>query len=177
MSLIDSAYFTGEINIPLGTYNTVTEAISRHEADILRQLLGYDLSKLVAAYANPRSDQRIIDLVEGKEYTVSGYKVKWNGLANSEKISLLAYYVYIQYATEKSLPWTNTGFIAPSVEGGGTVSGAFVLQGISNKLRELAGYACQDALAPSLYNFLINHQSDYPEWVFNEYNLLNAFDL
>jgi len=177
MSLIDSTYFTGEISIPLGTNNTLSESITRHEADILRQLLGYDLAKLVVAYANPGSDQRIIDIVEGKEYTVNGYTVKWNGLVNTEKVSLLAYYVYMQYTQEKSNPFTNVGFIAPSVEGGGAVSGAFVIQGISNKLRELAGYACQDALAPSLYNFLINHQSDYPEWVFNEYGLLNAFDL
>lgn len=177
MSLIDSTYFVNDINIPLGTNNTVTQQIARYERDILIQLLGYDLAKLVIAYNSSTSPQRIKELVEGKEYTEGDYTVKWNGLINSEKVSLLAYYVYIQYAKGTASPLMNVGTVKPAIEGGAVVSPAGKIQEAGYKLRELAGYECQDILAASLYNFMMNQLSTYPEWLFNEFVPYNAFGI
>lgn len=178
MSLLDAKYFSRvDCNIPQGTYNTITETISRYERDYLIQILGYELYKLVAAYAKPGSDQRIIDIVEGKEYTVGEYTVKWNGLTNTEKVSPMAYYCFIQHIRDNAVRYQNTGAVVQTVENGVVISPGVLIQRASLSCRELTGYAGQDALAPSLYNFLTNYVSDYPEWVFNEYGLENMFDL
>ncbi len=177
MSLIDSTYFVLEISLPEGTYNTISEHVDRYERDILIQLLGYDLYKLVAEYDSGTSPQRIKDIVEGKEYTDGDYTVDWPGLVNAEKNSILAYYVYIQYVKNYSAMFTNIGVTAPAAEGGQVVGPAGLIQRAGYKLRELAGYPLQDALVGSLYNFLAYHESDYPEWVFNEYRPPNMFDV
>lgn len=177
MSLIDTTYFVRDVFLPVGTYSDLTASIARYERDILLQLLGYDLYKLVAAYANPGSDQRIIDIVEGKEYTLGQYTVKWNGLANAEKVSLLAYYVYIQYVKDHAIDFQNVGAVAANVENGVNVGPSGLIQRASLNLRELAGYPDQDSYAPSLYNFMANNLADYPEWLFNEYRPLNMLGI
>jgi hypothetical protein len=179
MSLIDSTYFTAEINLPTGAYDTVTESIARYERDILIQLLGYDLAKLVIAYNVSTSPQRIKDIVEGKEYTEGDYTVKWNGLVNSDKVSLLAYYVYIEYLRNNAVTFQNVGAVASQAEGGSMVSVTALIQRAGYRLRALAGYAGNDMYAPSLYNFLNNsaYIATYPEWLFQEYKPANAFGI
>jgi hypothetical protein len=172
MNLIDSSYFILDWNIPTGTYNALSESITRWERDILLQLLGNDLYKLVAAYTTA-SPQRIKDIVEGKEYTQGNYTVKWNGLKNAEKVSLIAYYIYIQVLATKSISFQNVG----AVVDGGTVSASGLIQDRSLKLHKLTGYFGQDVMEPSLYNFLTANQADYPEWYFNEYKLSNSFGI
>lgn len=176
MSLIDSTYFTLDINLPDGAYDTISEHITRYERDILIQLLGYDLYKLVAAYS-VSSQQRIKDIVEGKEYTVGAYTVKWNGLINDEKESILSYFVYLKYLENHIVTFQNIGLVASTAEGGSMVSPLARYQQIGYKLRDLAGYYGQSAYAPSLYNFLSANSEDYPEWLFNEYYAPNAFGI
>jgi hypothetical protein len=177
MSIINQTYFVRDVNLPAGTLNTITASISRYERDILIQLLGYDLYKLVAAYANPGSTQSIIDLVEGKEYLEGQYTVKWNGLINSDKVSILAYYVYIQYLRDHAVDFQNVGASASLVENSVNVGVSGLIQRASALLRELSGYPGQDAYYPSLYNFLTKHESTYPEWLFNEVKFQNEFSL
>ncbi len=178
MSLIDSTYFVMDINIPTSTYNSVTAYINRFEPEILKKILGYDLYKLVAAYANPGSDQRIIDLVEGKEYAYdSDHNVKWNGLANTDKISLIAYYVYFKYVAINTTSLMPVGNTAATGENGVRADASQKLHGAWVAMRELIGYPGQDALAPSLYNFLSFYDSTYPEWEFTDIGQINPFDL
>lgn len=177
MSLIDSTYFVRDINLPAGSYNDITASITRYERDILIQILGYDLYKLVAAYNVNTSPQRIKDIVEGKEYLEGDYYVKWNGLVNSEKVSLLAYYVYIQYVKDHAVDFQNVGAIAANLENGVNVGPGLLIQRASVKLRELVGYSGNDIYAPSLYNFLIAYESTYPEWLFSEVKFENYFGL
>lgn len=174
MSLIDATYFsTPDCNLPQGTYETISEHVTRYERDILIQLLGYDLAKLVLAYNSSTSPQRIKDIVEGKEYTLGTYTVKWNGLKNDQKISILSYYVFIEYIKNYSESFQNIG----AVTAPGTKSPAGLLQRAGVRLRELAGYSGQDAYAPSLYNFMTNSIATYPEWIFNEFHSINQFDI
>jgi len=177
MSLTDSTYFVLEINIPQGTYNTIAEHIARYERDILIQLLGYDLAKLVLAYDSSTSPQRIKDIVEGKEYAVGDYMVKWNGLLNTEKVSILSYYVYMKYLENYIVTFQNIGLVSSNAEGGTMVSPGVKYQQIGYALRELAGYSGQDQYVPSLYNFLSVYESTYTEWLFNEFRAPNVFGI
>ena len=177
MALIDSTYFVRDCNLPVGTYNDISASLTRYERDILIQLLGYDLAKLVLAYDSGTSPQRIKDIVEGKEYAEGDYTVKWNGLVNTEKVSILAYYTYIQYLKNHAIDFQNVGAVGSANENGVNVGVATLIQRVSVRLRELAGYAGNDMYKASLYNFLLNQESSYPEWIFNEYRFENSFGL
>ena len=177
MSLIDSTYFVNEINLPEGTYNTIQAHIDRYEREILIQLLGYDLYKLIAAYDAGASEQRIIDIVEGKEYREGDYMVKWNGLINDELVSILSYYVFIKYLENNTASFVNTAVVVPGAENGEVLSPAGLIQRASGLLSELAGYPGQSIYTGSLYNFMVAHQSDYPEWLFDEYKTVNMFGI
>jgi len=173
MSLIEASYFsTPDCNLPQGTYETISEHVTRYERDILIQLLGYDLYKLVAAYTSA-SPQRIKDIVEGKEYTLDTYTIKWNGLKNDQKISILSYYVFIEYVKNYSESFQNIG----AVSAPGTKSPAGLIQRAGVRLKELAGYPGQNGYKPSLYNFMGNYLTTYPEWIWTGYWPENMFDI
>jgi hypothetical protein len=177
MSLSDTTYFINEISLPTGDYDTIQAFADRFERDILIQLLGYDLAKLVLAYNVNTSPQRIKDIVEGKEYTEGDYTIKWNGLLNAEKVSILSYFVFCEYVKSKSVTFQNVGVIASQAEGGSNVGAAGLVGDAGYRLRELAGYCFQDPYAPSLYNFMQKHESTYPEWIFNEFKPINQFGI
>lgn len=82
MSLINSSFFTAEINIPntgkLEVNESINMFINKYENSLLQRLLGYELWK--AFMASP-TEQRFIDLVNGVEYVnFSGKTKKWKGL-------------------------------------------------------------------------------------------------
>lgn len=178
MSLTDTTYFVRDCNIPnpTGATSTLQAALNRYEPEILNLILGYGLAKLVLAYTSG-SEQRIIDIVEGKEYTVGSYTVNWNGLKNTELVSILTYYTYIQYMKDKSLSFQNVGSIASMVENGVNVGPGQLIQRASAMMRELIGYPGQDVYAPSLYNFLNTYADTYPEWIWTEYEFENALGI
>jgi len=174
MSLITTDYFRLDINVPDDTYSTLSDYITRYEPEILRRLLGETLYQLVAAYDAESSDQRIIDLVAGKDYTVGDYTVSWKGLINTtDYISLIAYYVYYWYVRDKISNLATTGFISSSHENAQNSAPNIKLAEVWGKMRELYGYYGQDSLLPSCYNFLAEHESDYPEWDFTEIGTIN----
>ena len=177
MSLIDSTYFVFDINIPASDYSDLAAYITRYEKEIIEKLFGYELGALVIAYNVSTSPQRIKDIVEGKEYTVGDETIKWNGLANTDKISLLAYYVYYKYAKNKASQLTNLGQVRPVVENSAIADPSQVLSSAWHNLRRLYGYSGQNSLIPSAYNFLTEHESDYSEWVFTRLGSVNTFDL
>jgi hypothetical protein len=176
MSLTDSTYFVRDISLTKGALDNIAASLTRYEPEILTKLLGYDLAKDVIAYTGA-STQLIKDIVEGKEYLEGSYTVKWNGLKNSAKVSILAYYTYIQYLMDKSISFQNVGAVSANVENGVNVGPSVLIQRASASMRELIGYPGQDVYAPSLYNFLVKHSSDYPLWIFNEYRPVNVFGI
>lgn len=179
MSLTDYTYFVRDINLPVnaGTTADLTASIARYEPDILRRLLGYDLAKLVIAYDSSTSPQRIKDIVEGKEYTEGAYTVKWNGLKNTEKVSLLAYYVFIQYVKDHAIDFQNVGAAASTAENAVNVGPGVLIQRASASMIELTGFSGNDPYLPSLYNFMAKHESDYPEWIWTEPEIENHFGI
>lgn len=176
MSLLDSTYFDKvDCNIPQGTYNTIQDHIERYERDILNGILGYTLAKLVLAYT-AESDQRIKDIVEGKEYTNGDYLVKWNGLLNTEKVSPLAYAVHAEWL-KNTISVQNIGVVQANAENGVVLPLAGMVQRDQANANELFGYVGQDKYAGSLYNFLSFYLSTYPEWQHNEIKIINTLGI
>jgi len=181
MSFTNPLYFFGDINIPVGsnlvTENTLTSYIARYEPEILDKLLGYELRRLTSG----ETSQRMTDLIEGKEYTVSfnnrDQKVKWNGFQNSVKISLLSDYVYYWWQRINNVHTANVGSVKPRQENSMVANPNQQVGNAWHRMRELYGYPGQSILAPSAYNFLKENEDDYPEWVFTEIGQINMFGL
>jgi len=168
MSLTDKTYYVLDINIPDSQYNDLQAVIDRYEKPILVQLLGYELYKEVTAYS-VTSEQRIKDIVEGKEYTdSSGNLTKWEGLTNARKESLIAYYVYYYYLKNHASSLQTTGVMAAKNENAVQVTGAIKAAAAWTRLNELYYEA---------YSFLSQHESEYPEWDFTALGNVNTFDL
>jgi len=177
MSLIDKTYFVKDINIPDSTYSDLTAYIATNEKAILIKLLGYEIWKLVDAYNAVTSPQRILDLVEGVEYDVDGYTIKWNGLKNTDLISLIAYYVYYLWLKDNTTFTTKSGELKSIGENAEIANPTVKMVNAWNKLRDLYGYSGQDSYEPSAYNFLLENEADYPEWLFSPIESTNVFGI
>ena len=210
--IIDESYFINDIAIA-NTNNTSIEAslnsaIVKREKEALISQFGYELYKLFIA--NP-TDQIYLDIVEGKEFSFEfcGKTVtrKWIGLANSEKVSLLAYYVYFFYEKDRNTFNSSVGFVTPKVENAeqdnprmnyvNSWNQYIEQRGDLNKINE-----CPRTLNtrryrprgtyfnkfdvstyeflnddPSLFNFLLANVATYPTWEFTPVKNINIFDL
>ena len=182
MSLIDSSYFIHDINIPTGQFSDLQGFINRYEPEILTDLLGYELAKEVIAYDAETSDQRIIDLVEGKEYTVKAnggrdQLIKWGGLINAEKKSLIAYYVYYWDMRAKATHTATVGEVKRKGENSVNAEQNAKIMNAWTRMLSLFGFCGQANTEPSALNFLDANAADYPEWMFTPRGSVNAFDL
>lgn len=175
MSLIDSTYFKIEINAPDDIYSNIQDYIDRYEPEILRSLLGYELYELVIA-ENP-TEQRILDLRDGVEYSVNGIQYKWNGFKNEEKISLIAYYVAYWYMRLNISETSTVSELQVNPENANIANPSLKVQMIWMLLSELYGSNIHPEKYESAYGFLNYHSEDYPEWNFSELGSVNAFDL
>lgn len=179
MSIIDKTYFDDlDINIPESTYEVITASITKYEPEILRLAMGSTLYELMIAtpLASPYKE-----IMDGKDYSiVQGsvtYTVKWNGLKNSDKISLIAYYVYYWWMRNHASLTMYTGEIKPGFENAAQASINMKVSNTWMRLKNLYGFYGQDVLEPSLYNFLNEHETDYPGWIFKPLGSVNSFDL
>lgn len=181
MSLITTDYFNYDINIPDSNYSDLGNVITRYEPVVLKRLLGYELWKLVEAYDSGSPQQRILDLVEGKEYTVDyngrTQTIKWNGLINDEKVSLIAFYVYFWWQKNNYTTTGNLGESINKVEDSIRVSPNQKMGSSWVELRKLYGHSDQLIIEPSAYNFLKNFEDDYEEWIFTDIGQVNMFGL
>ena len=114
--LIDIDYFKGALQIPnIEKDSTGFESnyIDVYEKEILTHLLGNTLYQNMIANYQSGTPSVGVDLVEGKTYTVTinqiDYTVKWNGLINTDEISLISYYVYYNYVQQNYQQLTGLG--------------------------------------------------------------------
>ena len=97
--IIDESYFINDIAIGNTNNDAIVAALNssivKREKEALLSIMGYELYDL---FINNPTDQIYLDIVNGKEFSFEfcGKTAtrKWIGLANSEKVSLLAYYSY-----------------------------------------------------------------------------------
>ncbi len=177
MSLIDSTYFINDINLPIGKYDNTASFITKFEKKFLVRVFGYTLYKLIAAYdiAHPAySEQRIRDIIEGKEFIESPFTYKWNGLINTDLISPIAYYIYYCYQEQKQ---THTGSSGETTKDSIDISYS-VTKMISawNKMVDLTGTKNAYNI-DSLYYFMTKNAETYPEWEFKDFEKLNSFGI
>lgn len=177
MSLIDNTYFVNEINVPASDFSNLDNLIIRYEKELLIKILGYDLYKLVVVYNASTSPQRIKDIVEGKEYQISGYTYKWNGLINTEKVSLIAYYVYYHWLKQTQNTSSTTGRTANDHEHAQTVTNAYAMGAAWTELIKLLYGIDHNQRLSSLHYFLSENYETYPEWNYEYVGNVNALNL
>ncbi len=182
MNLIGETYFVNDIAIPDSNNSNLASDITRYEREILDRLLGYELRLLVDAYDVDESDERIVDLVDGKTYTVEyngrDQTIRWEGLRKAATLtSLIAYYVYFKWQQNNATKTTNLGDVSELSENAIRASAAQTMGAAWHNLRELYGYSAQNILVPSAYNFLYEHRDDYEDWVFDKLKSVNMFGI
>ena len=174
MALIDSTYFTNDINLNIGAYSDLTQYIDKFEKEILIGLLGYTLySEMMAAYAalpGTPLPEKWDRLINGYTYDYNGVTIRWNGLINSDKVSFLAYYVYCQYTKAHQFPQGQTGAVQPQNEN------SVVVDGIANHTAAWNRFVVE-------YNkcqvFLFTNEQDYVGYLDFDmsYPLTNSFGI
>jgi len=198
--IIDETYFIFDINVPQNFPN-IQYYIDRYEKEILVKGLGYQLYKdFTEGLAQETIDQKWLDLRDGKDYEIDGVLVHWNGLANEEKKSLIAYYVYYWIRRNSvSVMGNNGGQMINDFENAGNTD-SLLQQSIAwNEMLELYGvvpeinYNVIDNLGnkffipnnttaityePTLFNFLAysnRNETVYHNWVFTPLEAINSW--
>ena len=208
MSFTTGAYLKNDIAIPNitddggVTYSAdIISAIGKYESEIRIDLLGYELNKALEADLDdgvPQT-QRFIDLVNGAEFTHPDTEqlLKWIGFVNTEKESMIAYYVYYNYVYYNNIHLSGVGSVAIKAENAEKESPFDKLHLSWEKFQKLYagfdynineryfsehGIKVADLVGtfntlPSAYNFLYANKENYPEWVFTVRYDKDIFDL
>lgn len=140
---IDKTYFIDpDINIP--NSDEVEESLNRYitiyEKQILIKGLGYSLYKDLIDNYNALTDDKWRDLVQGKEYSVDGQLVKWEGLINSQKISLIAYYLHYFWLKGVVRLKTSTGVVINAHENSSNANASPEVSSSWNNCIDLYGH-------------------------------------
>lgn len=180
-NFVDKSYFIGTINLPKSdlTVENLELFITQFEEDVLIKLLGYTLYKEVIENQN---DEPYKSLIEGKEYEIEyngeTRKVKWNGLKNDDKVSLIAFYTYCYFMSNEVSSTQTTGEKKSITENSKEASVALKVMRANSNFEELYGYYGQNELIPSAYNYLTEHEDLFPNWEFTDMkNNYNSHDL
>lgn len=206
-NLIDDEYFIRDIALPnlnkSDNLEAINSAIELYQEEVLKSVLGYSLYSLFIA--DPESEQRFQDIRDGKEFTFNfnGYEVtrKYNGLANEELKSLIAYYVYFKYVGNRASHMGGVGNNMPSTENATRIDPNYKMVNAWNRFVSLSGnpLMCEDSNrihfykkscrfvkfdlstydfkddSGSLFNFLLANKDVYPEWQFEPQSKINVF--
>src|SRR5512147_2492529 len=99
MAIISNAYFINDIQLPLDEAGAkLTSLINRFEPEIIEKCLGFSLKNEFYTWLNaPDTTQKWLDLRDGKIYQIDGISYEWVGFANDRKISIISYFVHVEY--------------------------------------------------------------------------------
>jgi len=186
---IDKSYFIREIAIPnLNQAPVIAELdvdILFYEKEILTDLLGYELyAAYITGIAGETPEAKWTDLRDGADFSFEfcgrTVNTRWNGFENSEKDSLIAYYVYANWVSKRMQTLTSIGVGAASSENSSAVTGERKMVGAWRRFLELYGkapdwvcdYAHEPTMhfneKPSAYNFLLANFDNYDNWIFTK---------
>lgn len=173
--LVNASFFLGEINIPNSTVagaakDNIDYLISVHEPYCLLHLLGYPLYKILDTENSARMDALLL----GAEYTNAyGELTKWKGLlyGNGTTLnqSLIAYYIYEQWARSKATVATGKGNAVMQENAATAASFGDKIIHAQNKFSSLA-HECLSFL----WNYGNANEDIFPE--FNTYQYAKAKD-
>ena len=160
MSIIDTTYFIKDISVPTDNANRVNKLqmyIDSAQKTYLLKALGYELYKLfIGELPVPVSD-RFTDILDGADFTnyTTDLLDHWDGLANDELESFLAYFAYFEY--------TEGVFISESSNG--TTSSLFENSDrVVPISKQVSAYDKGVYQYNKLYDFMKANEDDYPEW-------------
>ena len=175
-------YFILDIALPVDEVQTeLTGFISRYEKEILTLCLGYDLYSTFITALSGTPDQKWTDLRDGKVYQVNGVNVKWNGLVNTDKISLIAYYVYYKFLVSSSEFASSNGVKLINNENAANINPRQKQVYAYNQCLDLIGSPSDSVKKGTLYNFLTYSNGlnslTYPNWEFTQLTKINIFNI
>ncbi len=189
-NLIDSTYFVGEISLPAnvltGDLADISPYIVKYEREALIELLGYTLYKVLKVEIEAASYTTKWDrLVNGHEYEITylgdTHLVKWNGLINTELVSLLAYYIFNKYMRFHITHTSGFGELMQNAENATKTSPSTRMVNAWNRFIDLRGDPSDDAINPTCYNFLDKFDDDvtngYDPLLFTVLEYTNTFGI
>lgn len=176
MFFIDATYFVGELTVPNSdkpeVLQRLTLFISKYEPLFLQKLFGYPLYKAFSAVAPP-TDQRFLDILNGKEYTdFQGRLQKWKGLViPSLTQSCIANYVYYWYRRNSATQTAGIGEVVTQAENSRNDSPRKKMSSAWNEMHTWVIQFCQFMEATQVADPTI-----YPEWTLaDEHAALQTF--
>lgn len=179
MSLIDKTYFKADIALPKSDFDNIASFITKFEKDVLISLLGYELYKKVieTPLVEPYKS-----LIEGTEYSVyyngKNRLVKWNGLVNADKISLISYYTYCYYLRSIVSSTQQVGEVKHKQINSDNANVFGKIIAAWSNFESLYGSSYDKKIVPSAYNYLTEKSDLFPEWIFTELTgSMNSHDL
>lgn len=193
-NLIDSTYFSiGEklITDRSELADAITQAITQYEPEILKKLLGYTLNKDLVA--NP-SSTKWAAFITGSEFEHSyngiTQTLKWEGLTNTLKESLIAYYTFYKYTEREATKNSTVGITKPMAENSKVADPRQKMINAYDRMLDLYGRmpVCFDYSRkiqpstayndlPSAYNYLLANISDFEDWYFTPIGSINIFGI
>jgi hypothetical protein len=169
MSLIDSTYFIGEINIAQISQPSVDDVltgfITKYETKYLNEVLGYAFAKLFSAglTVTPTVDARWTKLKTGAEFTSGeGFLTMWPGFVNDDLQSPIANYIYFWFCRNNVSFTAGMGEVEGATENGSLTTGNTKLTRAWN---EMVDMNC------ALYDFLMNAKNGDGSVMFPEFTI------
>ena len=191
MNFITREYFTNLISIGnasatqdsqlLGNGFQIERLISICERDVLVKLFGFEMySNFISDLqtddkgvyqVKDNTEQRWKDLLNGTTYEMDGVTYSFRGLRFSDPglqgeylQSLIAYYVYTIYVDTEEIKHTGLTFTKEQAKNAMVISGRSRHATAFNRFYRLA-LADDETGERSLYQFLKDHEENYPEWI------------
>ncbi|MCK4824575.1 hypothetical protein KA005_52975, partial [bacterium] len=96
---------------------------------------------------------------------------------NTNKISLIAYYIYYHYMRDFVTSTTNTGEVLSNNENANKVTPADKMSNAWSRYLELYGKITDGSFEPSAYRYLVENESDFDLWLFKAKRSINSFDI
>lgn len=160
--ITDYTYFTKRLNLPqVGNSagrKDVNDYIEQYEREYLQCVLGRDLWQILSDQTEGSglpTDERILNLLEGAEFTLHGKVYYWGGFKNEEKISPIANYVFYQYVDERQIDFTLVGNVKSTTENNRVEDATPRLVYAWNRMVDMNRI---------LFNYLKANKTLFPEW-------------
>ena len=149
---LDTSHFTGQSHLKGRCHNWAKKTPLK---DILKKGLGPPLYELYVAGIAAET-QKYENIRDGTTYTVTNkdgdtVTVRWNGLLNTDKDSLLAYFIFAQYAADQNSYNTSIGEQSANNQNSTLVFPESKIRQAYNRGVELYGQELNDADLKYMY--------------------------
>jgi len=189
--------FINEFNIPnsnIDSQTIIQQFIDRYEPEVLKMVLGYELSRdYAAALAGGSPAQKWLDLRDGVEFSFvyDGKTIldKWPGLiGGTGRKSLITAFIYLAFRKEHESYFTGSNEASAKSENSDVADAYPKYMSVWNEMVDMVGIVPVDfndnetpsvvyTSDPSLYNFLLKNIADYSTWKFKHIEKLNSFGI